>query len=183
MRTIWVKIKEFFGKIWRSLTTAGRMVIGLGALIIIVMLAFAFAKDTDEARHDHSPEIAQVLQPSIGEPLEPDIPAQNNGNPTDENSIYNRGVGPSALTFVAPASGINPDEPIRYHSDSLKFKVVLPPHAQVSEQPGGVQFTSQSSKLHYIVSVYNAEGETLPGIEAQLRNSPTAAAKIGRAHV
>ncbi len=183
MRNIWEKVKNFFRRIWDGLTVAGRIIISLGILIIVILIAFAFAKDTDEEKHENNPQVVQVRKPSIGEPLAPHTPGEEESkNETDKDdsgsvageSVYDKGIGASALTFISPATGIDDDKPIQYNNETFKFAAVLPAYSKVNEQADGVQFTSSSKGLHYIVSVNKAGSENLSGIESQLRNSPTA---------
>lgn len=175
MRNLWEKFKAFLKRIWDGLTTIGRIILGLIIIAAVVLVSFAFSKDTDEDKQENNPEITQVYEPSIGTPLPPDVAetgsTTNSGNVSGASTAEPSNTAP---TFVAPAAGIDDSEPIKYESSTLKFTAVLPAYSQVNEQTDGVKFSSANGKLHYVVSVNSVGSENLASIEAQLRNSPTA---------
>lgn len=175
MKNFWEKIKTFFRRIWNGLTTAGRIILGLILVAAVILISFAFSKESDKTSEENSsPEIAQVYEPSIGTPLPPDVNQEGvtgnvGGATTDEAS-----TSTPQTNFIAPAAGVDDSKPIKYESSALRFAAVLPAYSQVNEQSDGVKFTSRDGTLHYIVSVNDAGTENLASIESQLRNSPTA---------
>lgn len=174
------KVKEFFSKLWHGLTVAGRIVIGVILIALIVLVAFALSKNKDDKKDDkNSPEVAQVYEPSIGSPL----PADTNESVSQDTKVTATVAGDSTTTesteqptpvnmMVAPSTGVDPNEPIVYESNALRFSTTLPAGTNVIEQASKVIFTSGSNKLLYIVSTQPVENETLKSIEAQLSNSP-----------
>ncbi len=181
-------MKDFIMRIWAKLTVAGRIILGiiLLGLIILVVVLIVNAKDDESktSENSDSPEIAQVYEPSIGSPLPADVPAETNwdnvgkvaGDSTTTPSTTNDQAAPTttpAESKVAPKTGIDPNSPIDFSSNALKFAAALPAGTNVYEQNDKVVFTTKQGSLLYIVSTTNAGSETLQTIEAQLRNSPS----------
>ena len=186
-------------KIWKDLSLAGRIVVGVWALALIGLIIFLVVRHNDDKKDTSSsdsntPEVAQVYEPSIGTPLPADV--QPNGSGTSvtaevENSgeiagatttdpfvVPSPSPAPStpeqiAASLVAPATGIDPNKPIPYENASLKFRATLPAGTQVTQNNSDVKFTTKSGALYYVVSVSDSGTETLKTIEAQLKNSPT----------
>lgn len=182
MRNLWEKIKNVLSIIWNGLTTIGRIILGLILIGIIVAISFAFSKDSSEESAENTPEIAQVYEPSIGTPIPPDVNQEgSNSAPSDSGTVSGATTTEPAQNqnnqvFVAPASGIDDKEPIKYLNDSLRFSATLPPYSKVLEQPDNVRFTAGNGTLIYVVSTTPVRTENLSSIEAQLRNSTTASA-------
>lgn len=175
------KIRDFFSRVWHGLTVAGRIIIGVILIIIIVLIAFALSNNKDDNKGDeNNPEVAQVYEPSIGSPL----PADTNESVSQDTKVTATVAGDSTTTssteetpttnwMVAPNAGVDPNEPIVYENNSLRFTATLPAGTKVDEQTEKVAFTSEASKLLYIVSTQSVGSETLKTVEAQLSNSPT----------
>ena len=173
MKNFWGKTKAFLSQMWNGLTKAGRVLFGLIAVALVILVVFATAKNTDENKHEEiSPEITQVYEPSIGTPLPADNPGAVGGATTTEPSTTENPARQPTTALVAPKSGVDPNEPVAYESKNLKFAATLPAGAEVSEESTRITFNSKQGALHYIVSV-NQSSETLSEVESQLRNSPT----------
>lgn len=173
MKNIWEKIKSFFSRIWNGLTRAGRIVLALIIVLLIGTVVYAATykkEDKPEDNKEGDVEVAQVYEPSIGTPLPPDVPVET---PAAISPGTVAGIT-SDPSFMAPPTGIDDNEPIKYSNSSFKFGAILPPHSQVNEQENSVTFSNAKGDLLYTVSTHSAESETLTSIESQLRNSPTA---------
>ena len=175
MRNIWEKIKIFFIELWAGLSRVGRILVGLIIAAALVLIGFlVFAQDTDDTQNEDSnrdPEIAQVFEPSIGTPLPPDNPGAVGGATTTESS--DKAPENTTTEFVAPPSGVDPNDPTKYSSTDLNFAATLPVGSQVKEETTSTTFTSRTGSLYYVVSV-NQSNENLADVESQLRNSPSA---------
>lgn len=175
------KIKDFF----KSLSRAGRIVLGIWLLCLIALVAFFVVRNNkdDNSNTDDSPEVAQIYEPSIGSPLPADTPSGAVTTEPLNSGTENSGAvaGDSTTTpsteMVAPPTGIDPSKPVAYENSSLKFAATLPAGTQVDEQNNTqgsrIIFTSKQGGLLYIVSTSTANSESLQNIEAQLRNSPS----------
>ena len=178
MTNIWNKIKAFFSRIWQGLTWAGRIIIGIILLTIIFLAIYGISNDKEDNNKDSDnkdPEVAQVYEPSIGSPLPATTtPSDNSGTVAGASTTTNSNGKPTNI-MIAPAAGIDPNQPIAYESQALHFSAILPAHSTVNEsQKNKVIFTSESGKiLYYIVSTTNAGLETLSSIQNQLVNSPS----------
>lgn len=180
MRNIWEKIKAFFVGVWEGLSVAGRILVGLiliGLVGLVVYAAYGGNENKDQDK-DKTPDVAQVYEPSIGTPLPADNPDQPASRPggavggaatTEPSTPQQSGSG----NFVAPPSGVDPNEPVKYQNNDLKFAATLPVGSDVKEEGSRIIFNSAGGKLHYIVSVNEAGSDTLSAIESQLHNSPT----------
>jgi hypothetical protein len=138
MNNFWQKIKDFFRKIWNGLTVAGRIIAGLiilGLLALVVYAATDKNKDNDENKN---PEVAQTFEPGSN--------GNNNGNvsgavtnepsrpnPTDSSAPTPAPAPAPTVERVAPPTGINPDAPIKYSNDKLRFAITLPAGSNVAE--------------------------------------------------
>ncbi len=177
MRNIWQKFKGLFGQAWSGLTVAGRIIAGI---IIIGLLGFIIYAATNDSSKDNqddkAPEIAQVYEPSIGSPLPADSNSSGavSGASTTEPSEAQNNSPSNEMkedSKVAPPTGINPADPIKYESSKFGFSAVLPAHSNVEEADSQIRFTSQDGKLQYIVSVNETGTDTLNSIKSQLSNS------------
>lgn len=164
---------------------------GLIALILIVGAIIGINQNNDK-KSDTSgqPEIAQVYEPSISTPLPPDTNPDNAnsgqvagdsttnvsatvGEPANSSSTSSSTTTSSAsptTSFVAPASGIDPNLPIKYESSELRFKAVLPAGTKVDEQANTVTFYSASGSLLYNVNVTDTK-DSYQTIALQLKSS------------
>lgn len=176
------KIKDFF----KSLSRAGRIVLGIWLLCLIALIAFFVIRNNkdDDSDKDNSPEVAQIYEPSIGSPLPADTPGgavtTEPSNSADEKNgtVAGDSTTTPSTEMVAPATGIDPSKPVAYENSSLKFAATLPAGTQVEEQNNTqgsrIIFTSKQGSLLFIVSTSTANSESLQTIESQLRNSPSA---------
>jgi hypothetical protein len=171
MANFWQKVKNFFVSGWRALTHAGRIILGILLICIIVLGGLILRHNRESSDADRAPEVAQTYEPSIGTPLPPDVQnvavtATVAGDSTTEPSTPQ-----SADIKVAPKTGIDPSEPIEYHNDELKFSAVIPVGSTVDEQVSYINFYSANGKWEYSVSVQKAGTENLASIASQLHNS------------
>ena len=192
MTNIWDKIKAFFSRIWQGLTWAGRIIIGIILLGIIILTIYSLSntkKDDAEDNDNKDPEVAQVYEPSIGSPLPATTTPSDSGavaGASTSTATTESGTGSATSTaatnndekptniMIAPAAGIDPNEPIDYESQALHFSAILPALSVVNEsQKDKVIFSAESGKLIYIVSANDAGTETLSSIQNQLANSPS----------
>ncbi len=177
-------MKNYIGDTWRSLSKAGRIILGIWILCLIALVVFLIIRnnndeDSKTSEDNNTPEIAQVYEPSIGSPLPPDVPAETNWDNADNagNVAGASTTTPSnegATMMIAPNAGVNPNEPIPYQNDVLKFAVTLPAGSEVSEEDGKVVFTKNDGSLLFIASTQPAGTDTLETIKSQLSNSPSA---------
>lgn len=193
MKNLWQKLKEFALKIWHGLTVTGRVIAGAILVGLLILVAYTASKNEDKNNDNDGPEVAQVYEPSIGSPLPPDvntesatnstkITAQVGGASTTEpsnNSAENKTAEEKMVSTnntdfkVAPKTGINPNDPIQYQNDELRFAVALPAGTKVSEENGQVTFTSSNGSLLYTVSTNSID--SLSNVRAQLQRSPAVA--------
>ncbi len=176
-------MKNYIGDTWRSLSTAGRIILGIWILCLIALVVFLIVRnnndeDSKTSEDNNTPEIAQVYEPSIGSPLPPDVPAETNWDNADNagNVAGTSTTTPSnepTTILVAPNAGVNPNEPIPYQNDVLKFAVTLPAGAKVSEEGNKIVFTNKNGSLLFIVSTQPTGTDTLETIKSQLSNSPS----------
>jgi hypothetical protein len=182
MRNLWIKIKEFFSKIWNGLSRAGRIIVGIILLALIGTVVYVSVNKNDDNNKDKSPDVAQVYEPSIGTPLPPDEPNTNGQvggatttqpSPTPTPAPSTTPPATSTENRTAPHTGVDPKEPVQYSNDSLNFAATLPAGSNVKELPDQIVFTSKAGALQYIVSVAPAKNETLSSLASQLKNSPS----------
>ncbi len=183
MRNIWGKIKGFFSRIWQGLTWAGRIIIGIILIVLIALAIYALTNNKkDEDTNKDGPEVAQVYEPSIGSPLPatttPSDSTTNASTTTASTDKAGTVAGDSTASssqtdmMLAPATGIDPNEPITYENPNLLFTAILPAGSNVDESnTEKIIFTSQTRKLLYIVSTSKAENESIADLQNQLKNS------------
>lgn len=180
---MWDSIKRTFASISNYLGEAGQYLITAVVLIVLAVASIFIIQNWVKPRpQDNSKrEVAQNLNPSIGEALPPDVNIDVITKPEGADSKISsaqpantepQGEVNSEMTeFVAPATGLDPNKPITYTNDNLGFKLTLPPRATVQEQGSTVNFYSEAGQLLATVSVVKTS-ETLADIKAQLSLSP-----------
>lgn len=179
---MWDSLKRFFASVFNDLGEAGQYIITAVVLIILAVASIFIIQNwvTPEPDSAGRREVAQNLNPSIGQPLPPDVNIDVVTNPQGSDSKINTtqpnneqpGIVSGTMTeYVAPATGLNPDQPIAYNNDELGFKLTLPPRAIVQEQGNTVNFFSESGQLLATVSVQKS-ADSLADIKAQLSLSP-----------
>lgn len=186
MRNIWGKITGFFSRIWQGLTWAGRIIIGIILIALIALAIYAATNNSKDEKSDkNDPEVAQVFEPSIGSPLPAtttpsdstaDTTSTTAGAKIDGTVAGDSTTVPSSTNMMlAPATGIDPNEPIIYENSTLLFSAILPANSNVDESnTEKIIFTSRTKKLLYIVSTTKAETESITSLQSQLKNSPSA---------
>lgn len=191
-------------KVWKDLSLTGRIVIGVWILCIAALIVFFIVRNNKENKDEvnnntNTPEVAQVYEPSIGTPLPPDVQSVSNGSNVTAQ-VENQGEIAGATTSepfvvpaptktpeqiesemtgtnspkVAPNAGVDPNAPVPYKNDILKFSIIMPAGTQVLEKVDSVRFTSKTGALYFQVSTSIAGSENLQTIEGQLKNSPSA---------
>ncbi len=182
------KFQLFLTLLWAKIKGAAKWLVGgLAALAVLVIALIGLnSDDTKKETTNTRPEIAQVYEPSISTPLPPD----NNSTESDPNATRpeaNTGQVAGATTtesfnsnsaatstapqvFVAPKSGINDYEPIKYENTVLGIKTTLPAGTQVIEKNSSITFYSKSGSLLYTLDVIDTK-DTLEKILEQLQTS------------
>lgn len=153
------KIADFFRWLGQKLVQGGKWVVTALLLIAIAVTGFIIAdnqaEDNSETTSDR-PQIAQVFEPSIGTPLPPDVAEEESTTPeqtaTPDQPNQQIAGDNTEQQFIAPPTGIDDDEPIKYHSEELGFRALLPPSTQVVEEGSTISFFTKSGKLLYAVS-------------------------------
>lgn len=185
---MWDSIKRFFTSIFDYLGEAGQYIVTAVVLIILAVASIFIIQNwvTPEPNSGDKREVAQNLNPSIGEALPPDVNIDvvtspegadstiSSAQPSEDKQGIVNGTATQNNTmteFVAPATGLNPDKPIAYYNDELGFKLTLPPRAIVSEQGTTVNFYSETGQHLATVSVQSSQ-DSLADIKAQLSLSP-----------
>ena len=174
MRNFWDKIKNFFRQAWNGLTTAGKVIAGLIIIGLVGLTVYAASEKQSNNNEENkdNPEVAQVYEPSIGSPLPADQarPGEVGGASTTEPAAA---PAPTETPErVAPATGIDPNAPVKYRSEQLGFASTLPAGSTVQETDSQIKFTDTNGQLLFMVSV-NAGTDSLQSLESQLQNSPS----------
>lgn len=147
---------KFFSWISQKVGKSLKLIIGSALLIILVVTGVFLANKQNKQNKNSEPEIAQIFEPSIGTPLPPDInPEITPNESTPETNSANEnvtGAVEGATTFIAPQTGIDPSQPIRYQSSEFGFYVVLPAKTVIKERGSQIDFFTPAGKLFGTVS-------------------------------
>ncbi|QQS22762.1 hypothetical protein IPM19_03990 [bacterium] len=176
------RLKLIFASIWAKIKGAGKWLVGGLIALVLIVGAIIGINQNDDKKSDTSdqPEIAQVYEPSISTPLPPDNNSESassgqvaGDSTTSVSATVNdqsTSASEPATTFIAPAAGVDPSQPIKYENSAFGLKAVLPAGAKVDEQAGTVTFYSASGKLLYNVNVVDSK-DSYETITAQLKSS------------
>lgn len=179
---MWESTKRFFTSIFDYLGEAGQYLVTAVLLIILAVVSIFIIQNWVEpaSRPNPSPELAQNLNPSIGEALPPDVNIEVVTSPDGAESAITTtqpqtddagNVNGEVTEFVAPPTGLDPSKPVAYYNDQLNFRLTLPPKSVVKEQNNSVSFYAENGQLLATVTVISSQ-ESLADIKAQLALSP-----------
>ncbi len=171
---MWIKIKEFFAWLWEKIKMAWKWIVG-AVLAIALIIASVTAIDTNNSDENQKtearPEIAQLFEPSIGTPLPADTTTNEGMVDSAQTTEPAPAPAPEPVTYSAPATGVDDDEPFVYENTELGFKVNLEGRTQVIEASEGTKFQTKSGQLLFYVVAVNTK-QTSTEIIEQLKNSP-----------
>jgi hypothetical protein len=157
---MWSKLKEIFSNF-------ASIVITIILLAAIVVAGIVIANKEEDKKSDNNPEVAQIFEPSISTPLPPDV--NEDAGKTEVASTEDQGkvAGDSTTEtkFVAPPTGVNPNNPIPYENSKYGISITVPAHTNISEQNNLINF----GNLFYIHLVESSD--SLEQISKQLSAS------------
>ncbi|HEX3095927.1 MAG TPA: hypothetical protein VHQ20_02290 [Patescibacteria group bacterium] len=127
MKKFWLQIKDLASRAWNGLTVVGRVTVGVIILGSLIIGAVSYHQKHPSDK-DSNPEVAQIYEPSIGEPLAPDVQpeqkAQVNGavvtaTVPDPNAPAYTPPTTSTTTEttekkIAPKTGVNQTAPVMF---------------------------------------------------------------------
>lgn len=168
------KFRLFWSLLWAKIRGASKWLLSVVLLVVILIIALiGFNANNKKTDTTNQPEVAQVYEPSIGTPLPADTtPSDNSGSTSTDNQTGQvEGTTTTDTAFLAPKTGVDPSEPIKYENSSLGITATIPAGSDVKETTNSVTFFSNTGSLLYSLNVVTGS-DSLESITQQLKASP-----------